>query len=209
MGTVHDAQRKALVQVHGVPRIRNGSECPTSEMRYTTIIDISEIQEVYRNKNARLIYLHLALKAGYHDDDRDVINMSIRTTAWKVGLTVSATRHALALLERAGLLKRTGLGWTVTKWIQATDPTPRPKKTTTKAGAADLGRQMDLEIMEYQRKLRLAIDKMTVGELEAWLQELKDGRQINHRGTYLKPREDNIQWLTNQIKIKKNGRNQS
>lgn len=178
-------------------------------MRYTTIIDISEIQEVYRNQNARLVYLHLALKAGYHDEDRDVLKTSIRTTAWKVGLTVSATRHALAVLERAGLLRRTQTGWTVTKWIQATDSTPRPKKKAAGTGAADLGRQMDLEIMEYQRKLRAAIDKMTVGELEAWLQELKDGRQLNHRGTYLKPREENIQWLNNQIKIKKNGRNQS
>lgn len=178
-------------------------------MRYTTLIDISEIPEVYRNQNARLVYLHLALKAGYHDEDRDVLQTSIRMTAWKVGLTVSATRHALAVLERAGLLKRTVSGWTVTKWIQATDPTPRPKKTTTKAGAGELGRQLDLEVEEYQRKLRAAIDDMTVQELQTWLQELKDGRQLNHRGTYLKPREDNIQWLTNQIKIKKNGRNQS
>ena len=178
-------------------------------MRYTTIIDITEIPDVYRNQNARLIYLHIALKAGYHDEDRDVLKTSIRTIAWTVGLTVSATRHALAVLERAGLLKRTGSGWIVTKWIQATDPTPRPKKKTTTAGAGELGRQLDLEVEEYQRKLRAAIDDMTVQELQTWLQELKDGRQLNHRGTYLKPREENIQWLTNQIKIKKNGRNQS
>lgn len=178
-------------------------------MRYTTIIDITETPDVYRNKNARLVYLHLALKAGYHDEDRDVLQTSIRTTAWKVGLTVSATRHALAVLERAGLLTRTKTGWTVTKWIQATDPTPRPRKKAAGSGASDLGRQYDQEIEDYQRKLRAAIDDMTVQELQSWLQELKDGRQLNHRGTYLKPREDNIQWLTNQIKIKKNGRNQS
>ena len=207
MGAVPGAQRKALVQVHGVPRIRNGSGYPAGEMRYTTIIDITEIQDVYRNKNARLVYLHLALKAGYHDDDRDVLQTSIRMTAGMVGLTVSATRHALAVLERAGLLKRTENGWTVKKWIQPAEPTPRPKKKTTTVGAGDLGRQMDLEIMEYQRKLRLAIDEMTIGELEAWLQELREGRQCNHRGTHLKPTEQNIQWLTNQIKIKKHGRN--
>lgn len=178
-------------------------------MRYTTIIDISEIQEVYRNKNARLVYLHLALKAGYHDDDRDQLQMSIRMTAGTVGLTVSATRHALAVLERAGLLKRTEKGWTVTKWIQSADPTPRPKKKAAGTGAADLGRQYDQEIEDYQRKLRAAIDDMTVQELESWLQELKEGRQCNHRGTHLKPREENIKWLTNQIEKKKNGRNQS
>lgn len=178
-------------------------------MRYTTIIDITEISDVYRNKNARLIYLHLALKAGYHDDDRDVLQTSIRMTAGTVGLTVSATRHALAVLERAGLLKRTETGWTVTKWIQAAEPTPRPKKKAAGTGAADLGRQYDQEIEDYQRKLRAAIDDMSVQELQSWLQELKEGRQLNHRGTYLKPREENIQWLTNQIKIKKNGRNQS
>lgn len=178
-------------------------------MRYTTVIDISEIPDVYRNKNARLLYLHASLRCGYHDDDRDVLKTSIRMMAGSVGLTISATRHAIAVLERAGLLKRTTVGWTVTKWIQAIETTPRPKKKTAASGVGDIGRQLDQEIEDYQRRLRAAIDDMTVMELQSWLQELKEGRQCNHRGVYLKPREDNIKWLTNQIEKKKNGRNQS
>ena len=73
-------------------------------MRYTTIIDISEIQPIYRNVNARLVYLHLVLKSGYHDNDRDLVSISLRRIAAEVGLTLSATRHAISQLEKAQLL---------------------------------------------------------------------------------------------------------
>lgn len=73
-------------------------------MRYTTIIDISEIPEIYRNTNARLIYFHLSLKSGYHDDDRDQVNISIRRLALETGITISATRHALKILKKHGLI---------------------------------------------------------------------------------------------------------
>lgn len=86
-------------------------------MRYTTIIDISELPRIYQNINARLVYLHLVLKSGYHDDDRDLIHMSLRRIAAETGLSLSAIRHAVAQLEKAQLLSRQGDLWLVKKWI--------------------------------------------------------------------------------------------
>ena len=69
-------------------------------MRYTTVIDISDYRHIYKSANCRLVYLHLVLKAGYHDDDRDIVDVSIRNLAMRVGISVSATRHALRMLEK-------------------------------------------------------------------------------------------------------------
>lgn len=96
-------------------------------MRYTTVIDISELPDVYRNHATRLVYLHLALKAGYHDNDRDQVTVSIRRLSAETGLTVSATRHAIGILTRAGLLSRTGITWTVSKWVAEQTITTRAK----------------------------------------------------------------------------------
>lgn len=96
-------------------------------MRYTTVIDISELPEIYRNMSARLIYIHMSLKAGYHDSDRDLVTLSIRRVAAEVGVTVSATRHALHLLERSGLLTREGQNWRIKKWVEEQTITTRAK----------------------------------------------------------------------------------
>lgn len=96
-------------------------------MRYTTVIDISELPEIYRNTTARLIYIHMSLKAGYHDSDRDLVNVSIRRLSADVGVTVSATRHALHLLERSGLLTREGQLWRIKKWVEEQTITTRAK----------------------------------------------------------------------------------
>lgn len=115
-------------------------------MRYTTVIDISEIPEVYRNMTARLIYIHMSLKAGYHDSDRDLVNVSIRRLSGDVGVTVSATRHALRLLERSGLLTRDGQHWRVRKWVEEQTITTRAK---TK-------REMQQQIMILERQKQQA-----------------------------------------------------
>lgn len=96
-------------------------------MRYTTVIDISEMPEIYRNMTARLIYVHMSLKAGYHDSDRDLVTLSIRRLSAEVGVTVSATRHALHLLERSGLLTREGQLWRIKKWVEEQMITTRAK----------------------------------------------------------------------------------
>lgn len=107
-------------------------------MRYTTIIDLSEFPAVYRNKNVRLVYLHLVLKSGYHENDRDLIDISIRNLAWSVGLSVSATRHALRILEQARMIKHAGPLWHVRKFIIEQEITPRAKtqRESKRAAAA-------------------------------------------------------------------------
>lgn len=101
-------------------------------MRYTTIIDIAEMP-IYRNINARILYVHMALKCGYHDNDRDILDTSIRNLAASAGLTFSACRHALKVLEAAQLIKREGDAWIVRKWLPAQTITARPKKTAQEA----------------------------------------------------------------------------
>ena len=91
------------------------------------MIDISELPEIYRNMTARLIYVHMSLKAGYHDNDRDLVTLSIRRLSAEVGVTVSATRHALHLLERCGLLTREGQTWRIRKWVEEQTITTRAK----------------------------------------------------------------------------------
>lgn len=96
-------------------------------MRYTTIIDIREIPEVYRNQNVRLLYLHLCLLAGYHDNDRDLVRISIRNLATSSGLTVSATRHAVAVLVKWKLLRVKGSIYRVRKYVEEGTITPRAR----------------------------------------------------------------------------------
>ena len=109
-------------------------------MRYTTIIDIREIPEVYRNPNIRLLYLHLCLLSGYHDNDRDLVCISVRNLAVSVGLTVSATRHAVAILVKYKLLRVKGSVYRVRKYIEEGTITPRARtrKAAMVAAAAKI-----------------------------------------------------------------------
>ena len=122
-------------------------------MRYTTVIDITEISEVYKNPTARLLYLHMSLKAGYHDADRDLVKLSIRRLSADVGVTVSATRHALQQLERAGLLTREGELWRVKKWVEEQQITTRAKtKREMQEQIQRLERQRQQVILEQQHQ---------------------------------------------------------
>lgn len=96
-------------------------------MRYTTLIDISELPSIYCSVSVRLVYLHYVLKAGYHDHDRDNIPCSIRQCAADTGLTVSAVRCSLARLMRVGLVLRQDGFLKVVKYIPQQTITPRPK----------------------------------------------------------------------------------
>lgn len=105
-------------------------------MRYTTLIDISELPSVYRNINARLLYLHMSLRAGYHDDDRDVLETSIRILAAQTGLTISAVRHALRVLEGVQLIRKEGSAWIIKKWLPMQTTSPRLRATQKQLDAA-------------------------------------------------------------------------
>lgn len=122
-------------------------------MRYTTVIDISEITEIYKNPTVRLIYMHMCLKAGYHDVDRDLVKLSIRRLSADVGVTVSATRHALHQLERVGLLTREGDLWRVKKWVEEQQITTRAKtKREMQEQIQRLERQRQQVILEQQHQ---------------------------------------------------------
>lgn len=120
-------------------------------MRYTTIIDITELPSIYRNHNARLLYLHLVLKCGYHDADRDMTDTSIRQLSAAVGLTIAATRHALLQLQAVGLLTREGRVWTVRKYV-AQSPISARAKTTRQAQQRAEARQREAEELEAEKK---------------------------------------------------------
>lgn len=167
-------------------------------MRYTTLIDITEIPAIYRNVHARLLYMHMALRAGYHDADRDVLNVSIRRLADEAGLSVSATRHALATLQKGGLIAKQGTAWKVLKWIAAPPPTPRTQAAARKATDKSLGAQIDSaqsEAESYQRRVIAAVRSCTKEQLQQWLSELEKGSTKPHCGVRLNPTIANKEWL--------------
>ena len=139
-------------------------------MRYTTIIDISQAPEVYRNQNVRLVYLHLVLRAGYHDHDRDLVRISIRSLAAQVGLTVAAARHAIGVLEKWKLLQRTGSYYQVRKWVPEQTVTSRAK-TAKQQQQLNLAaqRRADEERREREAELeRIRREQQAASGRTAW-----------------------------------------
>lgn len=96
-------------------------------MRYTTIIDVTEIGSVWRNDNVTRVYLYLVLRSGYHDVDRDFIKISTRVLAERVGITHAAVRHALAVLVKEKLIVKAGDWWRVRKYVDEQVITSRKK----------------------------------------------------------------------------------
>ncbi len=134
-------------------------------MKYTTLIDISELPAIYRNVNARLLYLHMALRAGYHDEDRDIVDASIRNLSASTGITLSACRHALRVLEAAQLLRRDGDVWIVKKWLPAQSISPRKKEPSK-----------DAAHIEEERKRRDAQERREQRERQKADEDLKRGK---------------------------------
>ncbi len=168
------------------------------------MIDISDMPEVYRNQAARLLYIHMALCAGYHDDDRDLVRQSLRVMAARAGLTLSAVRHALGLLQRAGLVTREGEAWRIKKWFVDTPPTPRrqPKDRRAAHEATIIADNAERQLNEWQANVLRAVREMTRDELETWLAELREGRSLGHHGAHLNANARNIEWLETVIKSK-------
>ena len=121
-------------------------------MRYTTIIDIREFPQIYRNDNAKLVYLHLVLISGYHNEDRDQTTISIRQISYDTGLTVSAVRHSLKVLISAGLLSRNGITWNVTKFVLEKPISPRIRSEKKRSAAENLERERIIKEEQSQRE---------------------------------------------------------
>lgn len=173
-------------------------------MRYTTVIDISEFPQIYRNLNARLLYIHMALKAGYHDDDRDICRLSIRSLAADVGITVSATRNALLQLEKSGLISKSSDCWIVKKWVLQETPTPRTLKTASNKDSklsAEI-RKSDQELEERTRQITEWVRSSTREQIQELVTKLENGKMARINGQRVYPSSQSIQWFENQLKLK-------
>lgn len=125
-------------------------------MRYTTVIDITEMSAVYKCVNARLLYLHCCLRCGYHDEDRDIIALSIRRLAQEVGITVSACRHALAVLTKYQLIEKRDGVMIVRKYLVQTAPSPRTQ-ASEKAVKGNEARRVEEQRREQRESEHRAI----------------------------------------------------
>lgn len=121
-------------------------------MRYTTIIDIREFPQIYRNDHAKLVYLHLVLISGYHDDDRDQTPISIRQICYDTGLSLSAVRHSLKVLISAGLLSRSGITWTVKKFVLDKPISSRIRSEKKRSATENLERERIIKEEQNQRE---------------------------------------------------------
>lgn len=154
--------------------------------------------DLYRNLNTRAVYLHLVLKSGYHDEDRDKSKLSIRRLAAETGLTVSAVRNAFQQLEKAAMIERSSDGTTtVRKWILEPKPTARTKATTS-VGGSDYDKRM--EEYERERKERLnvllqVLEDMSLDDVKQWQKELSEGTSRRHHGQQINATTDNVKWL--------------
>ena len=124
-------------------------------MRYTTIIDITQCRDLYRNKNIRILYLHLVLRAGYHDHDRDLMRCSLRTLAAETGLSLAAVRNALRQLEKWQMVKRDNDILYVRKWVPEQAISKRQTSARQQQAAAlKAAREMDQERREREAEIQ-------------------------------------------------------
>lgn len=121
-------------------------------MRYTTIIDIYDTPS-WRSTSARLIYFYLCLRCGYHDDDRDIIKISLRELSARLGLTLSAVRCALTLLTSQGLIAASGPScYKVTKWAEPKEISRRKTKREKEIARIDEERQQEKAMEKAKRE---------------------------------------------------------
>ena len=131
-------------------------------MRYTPIIDISEYKTLYQNINVRLVYLHLVLKSGYHDYNRDMISISLRQLSMEVGITLGAVRHALEILTKAKMIYKKDNVYHVRKWIVEQKITSR---ATSKRQEQAIQNQKDRAKENKEREIEYQKRQNRVDEL--------------------------------------------
>lgn len=144
-------------------------------MRYTTIIDIREFP-LYKNSACRTLYLHMVLAAGYHESDMDQVAISIRGLATQTGLTISATRHALAVLVKAGLVRRQSGQLHVAKYILQ-EGIPKRARSKKDQQLQQIAREREQKAFEEERhryhQAQQAISDSSVQELEEHLEKMQ------------------------------------
>lgn len=168
-------------------------------MRYTTIIDVTEIPDIWRNPNVTRLYFYMAMRCGYHDDDRDQLRISIRNLAYAAGLTLSACRHALKVLQKFELVSPMEDHYQVKKFLLETKPTSRTQRSTGAGGTI-------IEVEKSEQDLRLKAIKKAVKscsrqEAVAWLDELQNGIVKTHYGAQIPATQEWIKWLSKLIPL--------
>jgi DNA-binding transcriptional ArsR family regulator len=130
-------------------------------MRYTTVIDVTEIPSVARNPHAFQLYCYLAMKSGYHDDDRDLIDVGYRRLAYLLGQSPASIWHALRVLAKAGLVTREKDGrLRIKKWLSDQPISPRKKtkkQQSDETAALERALAMEKRAREYEERSRNAI----------------------------------------------------
>lgn len=119
-------------------------------MRYTTIIDITDIPQVYNNINATRVYLHLCLTCGFTADDMDTIRISYRQLAAQLSITLSAVRHSINLLLKYHLITIEDNIISVRKHLPKAEYKDRPKT------------QQEFKDEQYRKKVKADFDKAMV-----------------------------------------------
>lgn len=133
-------------------------------MRYTTIIDITDIPQVYNNINATRIYLHLCLTCGFTADDLDTIRISYRQLAAQLSMTLSAVRHSLSLLIRYHLITIEDNIITVRKYLPKAEYKDRPKT------------QQEYKDEQYRKKVKADFE-MSMEEAKNFEEEQENENQ--------------------------------
>ena len=96
----------------------------------------------------------------------------------EAGLTVSATRHAIRILLKAGLLKRQGRTWTVLKWVMTPEITSRQKTGKAARQAAEAEereRQQRAYELKNRRRSAQEQDNDLITTYENYLKSQADG----------------------------------
>lgn len=124
-------------------------------MRYTTIIDITELPEVYKSLSARVLYLHLVCVSGYHTDNQDQVRKSVRALSYETGLTLSAVRHALKVLRDNDLVAHQDGCFIVRKYVQPIIAT-RPKNAEPVKDGTEQAARQEIE----KRRMTEELDRL-------------------------------------------------
>lgn len=172
-------------------------------MRYTTVIDVTEIDDVWQNPNITRLYFFMALKCGYHDDDRDILRISLRNLAAQASLTLSATRHALKVLENAKLVTHEKEAWRVTKFVLEKKPMSRTQKTTAPMSAseeaAEKARAADMKKEEELRMKREFLHNASAAEIQTIIDKLNERKprptSVDNIVFYYREIENLTEWI--------------
>lgn len=122
-------------------------------MRYTTIIDIAQCPEIYRNINARLTYLHMVLTCGYHDNDKGLVRKSVRQLSAETGITKSAVENALRLLKRFDLVRKNRGRLYVRTWAPE-QPITKPKRKAQDIRDQAIAQEREAKNREWEAEVQ-------------------------------------------------------